>query len=97
MDEGKSVDKWQELFQSIEDVLSRPEIAALLSTEAALQLVQIRDFVRSWNEHSVHLSDQQKAKCFTQLADAVAALTRTVAEFDQIRLKTMPVEQMGKA
>lgn len=97
MDDGKSVEKWHELFQSIEDVLARPEIAALISPEAAAQLVQIRDFVRAWDEHAVHLSEQQKAQCFAQLANAVAALTRTVAEFDQIRLRSMPVEQMGKA
>jgi hypothetical protein len=97
MNDDQSIEKWQRLFQSIEDVLVRPEIAALLSAEATAQLVQIRDFARSWEEHALHLSDEQRARCFSQLADAVSALTATVAEFDQIRLRSMPVEHMGKA
>ena len=96
-DEAQLSQTIQALFQRVEALLLRPDLAALISAQSAEQLQQIRQFARGWESHSRHLSLPQKRQCLHQLTGAVAELTRTVDEFDQVRLRNMPVEEMAKA
>lgn len=89
--------RFRKLFQTVETLLSRPDIAALIAPEAAGQLSRILDFARSWDEHASRLTPQQQARCLAQLEDAVATLSQATGELDQLRLKMTPVEEMGKA
>jgi hypothetical protein len=90
-------DQFKELFRKVDDLLSRSDIAPLLSHDSFDQLAQLRQFARSWETHSALLTATQKALCFAQLADAVSALTEATAELDRMRLKTIPVKDMGHA
>lgn len=97
MDEEELAVKFSELLQTVEALLSRPDVAAMISPQSGDQLKQIHRFIRDWDQHAPHLSFEQKARSFAQLDAVVSVLKRAVADFDQMRLHSIPVDQMGKA
>lgn len=97
MDEEQLANKLRELLRKVEAILSRPDVAGLISAQSGDQVTTILHFIRDWDRHAAYLTHEQKAKTFVQLDTVVSVLSNTIAEYDQTRLQSMPVDQMGKA
>jgi hypothetical protein len=90
-------EKIHALAREVNALFSRPDMVALFAHIPADRIAQLHDFVRHCDERTGRLSEELLAHYAVQLEAAVEVMRRIVAEYDHERLKSLPIDRLGRA